>query len=87
MEGKARNPPAFDKQAFVDKVLAEVAKIAPPTMDDFLKFAKRSKAEKVKAAVTGEVHHVDSGYHTVGMMAVDAAPEVVKLLRDFVPQS
>ncbi|MEM6666395.1 MAG: SDR family oxidoreductase, partial [Pseudomonadota bacterium] len=23
-------------------------------------------------AVTGEVHHVDSGYHTVGMKAVDA---------------
>ena len=41
----------------------------------------------LSAAVTGEVHHVDSGYHTVGMMAVDAAPEVVKLLRDFVPQS
>ena len=41
----------------------------------------------LSAAVTGEVHHVDSGYHTVGMMAVDAAPELVKLLRDFVPQS
>jgi enoyl-[acyl-carrier protein] reductase I len=23
-------------------------------------------------AVTGEVHHVDAGYHTVGMKAVDA---------------
>jgi enoyl-[acyl-carrier protein] reductase I len=23
-------------------------------------------------AVTGEVHHVDSGYHVVGMKAVDA---------------
>ena len=41
----------------------------------------------LSAAVTGEVHHVDSGYHTVGMMAVDVAPEVVKLLRDFVPRS
>ncbi|NBC95399.1 MAG: enoyl-ACP reductase FabI [Deinococcus-Thermus bacterium] len=28
------------------------------------------------AAVTGEVHHVDSGYHVVGMKAVDA-PEIV----------
>jgi enoyl-[acyl-carrier protein] reductase I len=22
--------------------------------------------------VTGEIHHVDSGYHTIGMKAVDA---------------
>ena len=26
----------------------------------------------MSTAVTGEVHHVDSGYHTVGMKAVDA---------------
>jgi len=32
------------------------------------------------AGVTGEVHHVDSGYHTVGMVAVDAADEVSELL-------
>ncbi|MDH3702206.1 MAG: enoyl-ACP reductase FabI [Alphaproteobacteria bacterium] len=30
--------------------------------------------------VTGEVHHVDSGYHTVGMVSVDAAEEVGKLI-------
>ena len=30
--------------------------------------------------VTGEVHHVDCGYHTVGMVAVDAADEVSALL-------
>ncbi|WP_029007594.1 enoyl-ACP reductase FabI [Azospirillum halopraeferens] len=30
--------------------------------------------------VTGEVMHVDSGYHTVGMVAVDAAPQVAQLL-------
>ncbi|AIB11264.1 enoyl-[acyl-carrier-protein] reductase [NADH] [Azospirillum brasilense] len=30
--------------------------------------------------VTGEVMHVDSGYHTVGMVAVDAAAEVSQLL-------
>lgn len=34
--------------------------------------------------VTGEVHHVDSGYHTVGMIAADAAPELAKLLRGLV---
>jgi enoyl-[acyl-carrier protein] reductase I len=28
-------------------------------------------------AVTGEVHHVDSGYHVVGMKAVDA-PDISK---------
>jgi enoyl-[acyl-carrier protein] reductase I len=26
----------------------------------------------LSAGVTGEVHHVDSGYHVVGMKAVDA---------------
>jgi len=36
--------------------------------------------------VTGEVHHVDSGYHVVGMMAVDAAPEISQLLQGFAPQ-
>jgi len=30
--------------------------------------------------VTGEVHHVDCGYHTVGMVSVDAADEVSQLL-------
>ena len=33
------------------------------------------------AGVTGEVHHVDSGYHTVGMVAVDAAAETADLLQ------
>ncbi len=32
------------------------------------------------AGVTGEVMHVDAGYHTVGMVAVDAAAEVGQLL-------
>ena len=35
----------------------------------------------LSAAVTGEVHHVDCGYHTVGMMSVDAAPQVAQLLQ------
>ncbi len=30
--------------------------------------------------VTGEVVHVDAGYHAVGMVAVDAAPQVAELL-------
>ncbi len=37
--------------------------------------------------VTGEVHHVDCGYHSVGMMAVDAAPQVAELLKSLNPQS
>jgi enoyl-[acyl-carrier protein] reductase I len=32
------------------------------------------------SGVTGEVHHVDCGYHVVGMVAVDAADEVSELL-------
>lgn len=40
----------------------------------------------LSTGVTGEIHHVDSGYHLVGMMAVDAAPQLVELLRGFAPQ-
>ena len=38
---------------------------------------------KLGSAVTGEVQHVDCGYHTVGMVAVDEAEEVSKLLSEF----
>jgi len=41
----------------------------------------------LSGGVTGEVHHVDSGYHVVGMMAVDAAKELADLLAQFNPQS
>ncbi len=41
----------------------------------------------LSAGVTGEVHHVDAGYHVVGMMAVDAAPAVAEMLQNFTPQS
>jgi enoyl-[acyl-carrier protein] reductase I len=34
----------------------------------------------LSSGVTGEVHHVDSGYHTVGMVSVDAAEEVGNLI-------
>jgi enoyl-[acyl-carrier protein] reductase I len=33
--------------------------------------------------VTGELHHVDSGYNVVGMMRTDAAGELAKMLTDF----
>jgi len=33
--------------------------------------------------VTGEVMHVDAGYHTVGMMAADQAGEIAELLSNF----
>ncbi len=41
----------------------------------------------LSTGVTGEVHHVDSGYHVVGMMAVEAAPALAELLKNFTPQS
>ncbi|MCL2469279.1 MAG: enoyl-ACP reductase FabI [Alphaproteobacteria bacterium] len=37
--------------------------------------------------MTGEVFHVDSGYHNVGMLAVDRAEAVVDLLSGFVGKS
>jgi enoyl-[acyl-carrier protein] reductase I len=35
------------------------------------------------AGVTGEVQHVDAGYHVVGMMATDSAQELAELLAGF----
>ena len=35
------------------------------------------------SAVTGEIQHVDCGYHTVGMVAVDEAEKVSDLLNEF----
>jgi enoyl-[acyl-carrier protein] reductase I len=36
--------------------------------------------------VTGEVHHVDSGYHIVGMLRTDAVSEVRVMLQNFDPK-
>ncbi len=38
------------------------------------------------SGVTGETLHVDSGYHTVGMLAVDSVEETAKLLQSMVPK-
>ncbi|CCQ72695.1 enoyl-ACP reductase FabI [Magnetospira sp. QH-2] len=37
----------------------------------------------LSSGVTGEVHHVDSGYHAVGMVAVDKAAEIAEMLGGF----
>lgn len=37
----------------------------------------------LSSGVTGEVLHVDSGYHTVGMLSPDNAQELADLLRQF----
>jgi len=41
----------------------------------------------LSSGVTGEVHHVDAGYHVVGMLAVDAAADVADMLANFKPTS
>ena len=41
----------------------------------------------LSSGVTGEVHHVDSGYHVVGMMSTAAAPQLAELLRNFTSQT
>lgn len=38
------------------------------------------------SGVTGEVLHVDSGYHTVGMCSVETASETAELLRSIAPK-
>ena len=37
--------------------------------------------------VSGEIHHVDCGYHVVGMLAVDAAAEVAEMLTELQQKS
>ena len=39
------------------------------------------------SGVTGEIMHVDSGYHTVGMVNVDAAAETAELLTGIAPKA
>ena len=41
----------------------------------------------LSGGVTGEVQHVDSGYHVVGMMQTSAAQQVAEMLQGFNPQS
>ncbi|PCK00636.1 MAG: enoyl-[acyl-carrier-protein] reductase FabI [Zetaproteobacteria bacterium] len=38
------------------------------------------------SGVTGETLHVDSGYHTVGMLAVDSVSETADLLQSMIPK-
>ena len=38
------------------------------------------------AGVTGEVLHVDAGYHTVGMVSIDSAAETAELLQGIAPK-
>ncbi len=38
------------------------------------------------AGVTGEVMHVDAGYHTVGMVSIDSAAETAELLQSIAPK-
>lgn len=38
------------------------------------------------SGVTGEILHVDSGYHTVGMLAVDSVAETAALLETMIPK-
>ena len=37
----------------------------------------------LSSSVTGEIHYVDSGYHLIGMMPIDAAPGVARMLQEF----
>ncbi len=38
------------------------------------------------SGVTGETLHVDSGYHTVGMLSVDSVAETAELLHSMIPK-
>lgn len=40
----------------------------------------------LSTGVTGECHYVDAGYNTVGMIAVDSAPQIAELLQSMAPK-
>jgi enoyl-[acyl-carrier protein] reductase I len=40
-------------------------------------------ASDLSRGVTGELHHVDSGYNVVGMLRPESAPELTEMLRNF----
>ncbi len=40
----------------------------------------------LSSGVSGEIHHVDSGYHVIGMLAKDATREVAEMLAAFEPK-
>ena len=52
------------------------------TLDDIGNAAVYLLSE-MGSGVTGEIQHVDCGYHTVGMLAVDEAKSVSELLNEF----
>lgn len=39
------------------------------------------------SGITGEIMHVDSGYHTVGMVSVDSAAKTAELLQGIAPKA
>ena len=49
------------------------------TIDDVGKSALYLLSD-LSSGVTGEIQHVDCGYHLVGMMAVESAGEIAELL-------
>lgn len=40
----------------------------------------------MSSGITGEIMHVDSGYHTVGMLSVDSVEETAELLQTMIPK-
>ncbi len=42
---------------------------------------------ELASGVTGEVHHVDGGFNTIGMLAVDAVPAIREMLGGVKPRS
>ena len=57
MATEAANPPAFDREAFIQSVLDEVERIAPETLNDVMEFKNRGTAGQVKSAVEGQAEN------------------------------
>lgn len=55
------------------------------TIDDVGKSALYLLSD-LGSGVTGEILHVDSGYHTVGMVSVDTVKETAELLQSMIPK-
>ena len=74
---ETRRPDHFDAE--IADLLAQCVAVDPEQVGG----AGLYLLSDLSAAVTGEVHHVDSGYHVVGMLRTDAAPAVAEMLQSF----
>jgi len=64
IDAAAANPPEFDREGFIQRVLAEVRRVAPELLNDVMKFSSRGRAGSIKAAVDDDARDAASDAQT-----------------------